>query len=59
MRTCSGSEGFVVVGDWTGAEDGGLKGASRPKRRKTAWAAVSAHREIVAACSRGMLSETS
>lgn len=57
MRTWRGSfEGGIVVGVvWSEAEDGGRgKGAGRPRRRKTAWAAVRAQREIVAACSRGM-----
>lgn len=56
MRTWSGFEVFLVVGGWTGADDGRVKGGVRPRRRKTAWAAVRAHREIVAACSSGMSS---
>lgn len=56
MSMWSGSEGVLAVEGWAGADDGRLKGAARPRRRKTAWAAVRAQREIVAACSRGMLS---
>lgn len=59
MRIWSGSEVLFVVGGWTGAGDGRVNGGGRPRRRKTACAAVRAHREIVAACSRGMLSEMS
>lgn len=60
MRTWSGSEVFVVaVGVWTGTDDGTSNGGARPRRRKTACAAVRAHREIVAACSRVMSSGTS
>lgn len=62
MRMWRGSdEGIVAVGGWTwtGADGGRVKGSVRPRRRKTAWAAVRAQREIVAACSRGMVSGTS
>ena len=50
---------IVVVGvrTWSEVEDGGRSnGGVRPRRRKTAWAAVRAQREIVAACSSGMSS---
>ena len=59
MRMWRGSEVAVVAGVWNAAEDGGSNGGVRPRRRKTAWAAVRAHREIVEACSRVMSSGTS
>ena len=62
MRMRSGFEVVdVVVAVLTGVEvDAGMsKGGARPRRRKTAWAAVKAHREIVAACSKVTLSGTS